>query len=91
MARRKRQKQRDVRKRLRAAIARAVEEAIPGCTAEFCGGVEQSRMATLGPTLGFRVKDQWGKYHSNIIWIDPGYEGEVNAEWVLKAVKRSNG
>ena len=91
MARRKNQKKRDVRRKLRGAIAAAVAEAFPGCTAEFGGGVERSRMATLGPTLGFRIKDGRGKYRSNIIWIDPTYEGEVNAAWVSQVVKQSNG
>jgi hypothetical protein len=91
VARRKNQKARDVRRNLRGAVASAVAEAFPGCTAEFCGGVERSRMAILGPTLGFRVKDGRGKYRSNVIWIDPTYEGEVNAAWVVHAVKQSNG
>jgi hypothetical protein len=91
MARRKNQNVRDVRRKLRGAIAAAVAEAFPGCMAEFCGGVERSRMATLGPTLGFRIKDGRGKYRSNIIWFDPTYEGEVSAAWVAHVVKRSNG
>jgi hypothetical protein len=91
MARRKNQKARDVRKALRAAIADAVAEAFPGCTAEFTGGVERSRMAKVGVTLGFRVKDARGKYRSNVIWIDPTYEGAVSAAWVAHAVKTSNG
>ena len=91
MARRKNQKARDVRRKLRAAIAGAVAEAFPGCTAEFSGGVERSRMATLGPTLGFRIKDARGKYRSNMIWFDPTYEGEVSAAWVAHVVKQSNG
>lgn len=90
MARRKNQKARDVRRTLRAAIAAAVAQAFPGFTAEFSGGVERSRMAKLGPTLGFRLKDSRGKYHSNIIWVDPTYEGEVSASWVAHAVKQSN-
>ena len=91
MARRKKQKARDVRRKLRGAIAAAVREAFPDCAAEFCGGVERSRMATHGPTLGFRLKDVRGKYRSNIVWFDPTYEGEVNAVWVASVVKRSNG
>jgi hypothetical protein len=91
MGRRKNQKARDVRRALRAAVASAVAGAFPGCTAEFSGGVERSRMATLGPTLGFRVKDSRGTYRSNIIWVDPTYEGTVSASWVEQAVKQSNG
>jgi hypothetical protein len=91
MARRKNQKKRDVRRKLRGDIAAAVAEAYPGCMAEFGGGVERSRMATRGPTLGFRIKDGRGKYRSNIIWIDPTYEGETNSAWVLYVAKQSNG
>jgi hypothetical protein len=91
MARRKNQKVRDVRKLVWKRVGAAVAEAFPGCVADFCGGVERSRMATLGPTLGFRVRDSKGKYRSNIIWIDPSYTGEVNAAWVQAAVKGSNG
>jgi hypothetical protein len=91
MAQKKNQKKRDVRRKLRGAIAAAVAEAYPGRTAEFTGGVERSRMATRGPTMGFRIKDNRGKYHSNINWFDPTYEGEVNAAWVSRAVTQSNG
>ena len=90
MARRKNQKSRDVRRNLKGLISAAVTRAFPGCTAEFGGGVERSRMAKLGPTLGFRIKDENGKYRSNIIWFDPTYEGEVNASWVQQVVERSN-
>jgi hypothetical protein len=72
-------------------IASAVAEAFPGCTAEFCGGVERSRMATRGPTLGFRVKDERGRYRSNIVWLNPEYQGEVTADEVASLVKESNG
>ena len=90
MARRKNQKARDVRRGLRARVAAAVAEAFPGCTADFCGGVERSRMATLGVTLGFRVRDSRGKHRSNIIWLNAEYDGEVSAAWVARAVKESN-
>jgi hypothetical protein len=91
VAQRKNQKARDVRRKLRSAIAAAVTEAFPDCTAEFSGGVERSRMATLGPTLGFRIKDGRGKYRSNVIWFDPTYEGDVSAALVARVVKRPNG
>ena len=89
VTKRKKQKCRDVRRTLRGKIVAAVAEAFPNCSAEFCGGVERSRMATLGPTLGFRIKDCRGKYRSNVIWIDPTYEGDVNAAWVAYQVSNS--
>jgi hypothetical protein len=91
MARRKNQRARDVRRGLKVKVAAAVAEAFPGCTADFCGGVERSRMAYRGVSLGFRVRDARGKYRSNIIWLNPLYEGEVSAGWVEEVVKGSNG
>jgi hypothetical protein len=72
-------------------VTAAVAEAFPGCEADFCGGVERSRMAVLGPTLGFRVREADGTYRSNVIWLNPGYTGAVTAGWVTQAVARSNG
>ncbi len=91
MARRKNQVARDTRRQLRERVAVAVAEAFPGCAADFCGGVERSRMAVLGPTLGFRVREAGGKYRSNVIWLNPGYTGAVSAAWVERAVGRANG
>jgi hypothetical protein len=55
-----------------------IEMPPPGYTAEFSGGVERSRMATLRTvTLGVRLKDARGEYRSNMIWINSHYEGEV--------------
>lgn len=91
MARRKNQVARDARRGLRERVSAAVAEAFPGCVAEFCGGVERSRMAVLGPTLGFRVRAAGGKYRSNVIWLNPRYTGAVSAGWVERAVAKSNG
>jgi hypothetical protein len=91
MAHDKKQRVRDIRKQLRGEISRAVAEAFPDFTAEFCGDVERSRMATRGQTLGFRLKDSRGRYRSNIIWLNASYDGSVSAAWVADAVKQSNG
>lgn len=92
MSRRKRHPgKRDNRRAIRQKIGQAVSTAFPGCTADFCGGVERSRMAKRGRTFGFRVKDaRTGKFRSNLIWVNPDYQGEWSVEWVLDAVKRSN-
>jgi hypothetical protein len=91
VARRKNQVARDIRRGLRERVIAAVAEVFPGCEADFCGGVERSRMAVLGVTLGFRVREADGKYRSNIIWLNPRYTGLVSAEWVERAVAKSNG
>jgi hypothetical protein len=67
-----------------------VAEEFSGRVADFCGGVERSRMATSGPALGFPVRNPKGKYRSSVIRVDPIYTGEVNAARVLTVVKESN-
>jgi hypothetical protein len=39
-------------------------------------------------TLSFRLRDRWGKYHSNIIWVFPECLSNITVEWVKKTVKR---
>ena len=83
----KRENRGDIRRKVNATVAAE----FPGCVAEFSGGAERSRMATRGPTLGFRIKHvQTGKYRSNIIWVNPEYTGGWSAEWIHNAVNESN-
>lgn len=37
-------------------------------------------------TLGFRLRDRMGKYHSNFIWIAPESLSSINVAWVKKMV-----
>ncbi|MBA4190583.1 MAG: hypothetical protein C0467_21560 [Planctomycetaceae bacterium] len=39
-------------------------------------------------TLSFRLRDPWGKYHSNVIWVNPAGLCGITVEWVRKVVKR---
>ena len=39
-------------------------------------------------TLGFRLRDRMGKYHSNVIWIAPESLSSINVAWVKKMVSR---
>ena len=88
----KRQKrQRNNRNDIRRKVNESVAEVYPGCIAEFCGGVSISRMATRGPTLGFRIKNSsTGKYHSNVIWVNPDFAGSWPTDWLADAVQKSN-
>jgi len=38
-------------------------------------------------TLAFRLRDRWGKYHSNVIWVAPQALSGMTVEWVKKMVK----
>lgn len=93
MSRKSKQKKqkRDNKSSIRRKVNAVVSAEYPGCVAEFCGGVEQSRMASRGPTFGFRVKNsQTGKYRSNFIWLNPTYNGAFSAAWIRAAIKESN-
>ena len=39
-------------------------------------------------TLAFRLRDQWGKCHSNVIWVAPEWLSNITVGWVKKKVKR---
>lgn len=39
-------------------------------------------------TLAFRLRDQRGKYHSNVIWVSPEWLDSITVEWVRKMVGR---
>jgi hypothetical protein len=73
---------------LRKQIAAHVAALFPGCTAEFVG--QQSRAKLVSRTFGFRIKDERGKYKSNIVWLNPEHEGPVSQAWVEQAIAQSN-
>lgn len=39
-------------------------------------------------TLAFRLRDRWGKYHSNVIWVAPESLSSITMGWVKKMVAR---
>lgn len=76
--------------KIRRAINAIVAEVYPGCAAVFCGHAQTSRMGRSNVTFGFRIRDENGKYRSNLIWVNPEYAGSWDARWVIVAVKKSN-
>ena len=92
MGRNKRlQKQQDNRARLRREIAAIIAEVYPDCVPVFSGNADSSRMGRRSVTLGFRLRDKWGKFRSNMIWLNPEYSGRWTAEAIVEAVNDSNG
>jgi hypothetical protein len=89
MSREKQKRAKQVKDNLRRQIAGHVARAFPGCVAVFVG--QQSGAALKSRTFGFRVRDAQGKFRSNIVWVDPEYDGEVNEAWARAAVRDSNG
>lgn len=39
-------------------------------------------------TLAFRLRDRWGKYHSNVIWVPPERLSSLTVASVKKMVER---
>ncbi len=39
-------------------------------------------------TLAFRLRDRWGNYHSNVIWLMPEWLFSLTVAWVKKMVGR---
>ncbi len=71
-----------------AYATQVVQEAFPeyevvwGSHGDYGGG-----RAPRDHTLSFWLRDQWGKYHSNVIWVDPAGLSGITVEWVRKMVK----
>src|SRR5262245_20141414 len=72
-----------------AYATRVIQEAFPehevvwGSHGDY-GGHRASR----DHTLAFRLRDRWGKYHSNVIWVAPDGLSSITATWVKKIVAR---
>ena len=72
-----------------AHATQVIQEAFPeyevvwGSHGDYGGG-----LAPRDHTLSFRLRDRWGNYHSNVIWVNPAGLSGITAEWVRKVVKR---
>jgi hypothetical protein len=72
-----------------AHATRVIQEAYPeydvvwGSHGDYGGG-----RAPRDHTLAFRLRDRWGKYHSNVIWVSPDALPGVTVEWVRRMVRR---
>src|SRR5262245_6238460 len=42
-------------------------------------------------TISFRLRDQWGQYHSNVVWILPEYLASLTVANVRAMVAQANG
>ena len=42
-------------------------------------------------TISFRLRDQWGKYHSNVVWVLPEHLDLLTVANVRKLVANANG
>ena len=75
-----------------AHIRRVAKEAYPSHTIQFCShGDLGGHRAPRDLTLAFRLIDARGKYHTNVIWVNPTSLKAWTPNTVRNAVVRSNG
>jgi hypothetical protein len=71
---------------------RVIREAFPGLEPVFGGhGAYGGYRAPRDHTISFRLRDQRGKYHSNVVWVLPDYLTRLTVEDVRALVARANG
>jgi hypothetical protein len=57
-------------------------EVVWGSHGDYGGG-----RATRDHALAFRLRDRWGRYHSNVIWVSPDWLSGITVAWVRQVVK----
>jgi hypothetical protein len=69
-----------------------IREAFPEFEPVFGGHSSYGgHQAPRDHTISFRLRDQWGKYHSNVIWILPQHLGSLTVADVRAMVAHGNG
>jgi hypothetical protein len=75
-----------------AHARRVIREAFPEFEPVFGGhSAYGGHRAPRDHTISFRLRDQWGKYHSNVIWILPQCLASLTVEDVRALVAQANG
>lgn len=69
-----------------------IREAFPGLTPVFGShGDYGGHRAPRDHTIAFRLQDDQGKFHSNVIWVLPEWLGVLTIADVQAMVARANG
>lgn len=83
------------RKATRAEMARArrvIRQAFPDCEPVFGGhGDYGGHRAPRDHTISFRLRDERGRFRSNVVWLLPDQLGSLTVDEVQTLVRRSNG
>ena len=75
-----------------AHAQRVIREAYPDLTPVFGGhGNYGGRRAPRDHTFSFRLRDAWGQYHSNVVWILPQYLAGLTVSDVRHWIAQANG
>jgi hypothetical protein len=69
-----------------------IAEAFPEYTAVFGGHSSYGgHRAPRDHTISFRLRDQFGQYHSNVVWVTPEWLSSLTPVDVRSLVERANG
>jgi len=75
-----------------AHARRVIKEAFPEYEPVFGGhSLYGGHRAPRDHTISFRLRDQWGRYHSNVIWLMPDCLSALSVPDVRSLVSQSNG
>jgi hypothetical protein len=75
-----------------AHARRVIKEAFPEFEPVFGGhNAYGGHRAPRDHTISFRLRDQWGNYHSNVVWILPQYLASLTVDDVRALVGQANG
>jgi hypothetical protein len=72
-----------------ACVRRVIRQAYPDWTAVFGGSL--SRLRPRFRTISFRLRDDMGKYHCNVVWLHPDELETLTVEDIRGRVEDSNG
>lgn len=75
-----------------AHACRVIRQAFPGLEPVFAGhSAYGGHRAPRDHTISFRLRDQRGKYHSNVVWVLPEYLSSLTVAQVRAWVGHVNG
>jgi hypothetical protein len=75
-----------------AHTRRVIKAAFPDYEPVFGGhGNYGGHRAPRDHTISFRLRDQWGQFHSNVIWLLPGWLAGLTVADVKALVNLGNG
>lgn len=75
-----------------AHATEAIRSAFPDFEPVFGGhSAYGGHRAPRDHTLSFRLRDKWGKYHSNVVWILPEHLARLTVASVRRLVASANG
>jgi hypothetical protein len=85
-------KNRKATKEEMAHVRRVIREAFPEYTPVFGGhSAYGGHRAPRDHTISFRLRDPWGRFHSNVVWLMPDWLATLTAANIRYLVQQSNG